>query len=76
MDRRAQLGADKFENLQLMKSAWKKNLVDVAAWNSNQVEEVEEDCRVYTKLLREDVLISSWAETEGSFFDLDMSVFT
>ena len=60
-----------------MKAAWRKDLVDLAAWNSNQVEEVEDlDMKMYEELLHEDALIRSWAEEEGSFFDLNASAFT
>ncbi|KAM6502313.1 hypothetical protein JOM56_002290, partial [Amanita muscaria] len=32
-DRRARLGSDRFEELELMKFSWKKNLIDIATWN-------------------------------------------
>jgi hypothetical protein len=38
--RRASLGAKRFEELQIMKFAWRKGLSDLATWNSSQVEEV------------------------------------
>jgi hAT family C-terminal dimerisation region len=41
-DRRARLGAERFEELQLMKFAWRNSVVDTAAWNSGEVEQVEE----------------------------------
>ena len=34
--RRSQLGADLFEQLQMLKFAWRKGLVDHAAWNSDR----------------------------------------
>ena len=40
--RRARLGADRFEELQMMKFTWRNNIGDLAAWNSAQVEEVDE----------------------------------
>ena len=41
-DRRARLGAKRFEELQLMKFAWRHaGVVDIAAWNSDQVEQVD-----------------------------------
>jgi hypothetical protein len=40
--RRARLGAQRFEELQMMKFAWRNNIGDLAAWNSAQVEEVDE----------------------------------
>ena len=39
-DRRARLGAQKFEELQLMKFAWRQGIIDIAAWNSSEVEQV------------------------------------
>jgi len=35
------LGAQRFEELQLMKFAWRHNVIDVAAWNSNEIEQVD-----------------------------------
>ena len=40
-DRRARLGPKKFEELQVMKFAWRNNIPDLAAWNSAFVEEVD-----------------------------------
>ena len=71
----AWLGTDKFENLQIMKSARKKDLVDLTAWNMGQIEEIDRDIWVYEELIHKDVLINSWAEQDGSFFDLDTSLF-
>jgi hypothetical protein len=34
------LGSNKFEELQIMKFAWHNTIPDLAAWNSNQVEEI------------------------------------
>ena len=39
-DRRASLGAQQFEELQVMKFAWHKNINNFTAWNSAQIEEV------------------------------------
>jgi hypothetical protein len=39
-DRRARLGASRFEELQLMKFAWRQDITDLAAWNSGLVEEI------------------------------------
>lgn len=52
-DRRARLGAKRFEELQLMKFAWRHSVVDVAAWNSSEVEEV--DVEEYKDLFIADV---------------------
>jgi hypothetical protein len=37
------LGAKRFEELQLMKFAWRQNIPDLAAWNSGLVEKVNLD---------------------------------
>jgi hypothetical protein len=37
------LGAKRFEELQLMKFAWRQNISDLAAWNSGLIEEVNLD---------------------------------
>ena len=51
-DRRSRLGSNKFEEIQVMKSAWLKNIPNLAAWNSNEVEEIE--VTEYTTLLDDD----------------------
>jgi len=51
-DRRASLGSTKFEELQLMKFTWHNNILDMAAWNSIQTEEVKLD--EYQELLNAD----------------------
>ena len=40
-DRRARLGADCLEELQLMKFAWWGKAVDIAAWTSDQIEGID-----------------------------------
>jgi hypothetical protein len=52
-DRRSRLGSKKFEELQVMKFAWHNNIPNLAAWNSNEVEEI--DTTEYTTLLGDDV---------------------
>jgi hypothetical protein len=37
------LGAKRFEELELMKFAWRQDISDLAAWNSGLVEEVDLD---------------------------------
>jgi len=49
--RRAQLGAQRFEDLQIMKFAWRNNIGDLAAWNSAEVEVVDEELKEYCDLL-------------------------
>jgi hypothetical protein len=51
-DRRSRLGAKRFEELQLMKFAWRQTISDNAAWNSGLVEEVDMDA--YKDLLAGD----------------------
>lgn len=41
--RRASLGAKHFEELQIMKFAWRKSQGDPATWNSSQIEEIDLD---------------------------------
>lgn len=48
---RAQLGAEHFEELQVMKFAWKKNIGDLATWNSSQVEEVYDEIKKFHDFL-------------------------
>jgi hypothetical protein len=68
VSRRVQLGADRFEQLQMLKFAWRKGLVDHAAWNSNQVEEFDLD--EYKELLTADIEAGQW-DTDESDFELD-----
>jgi hypothetical protein len=63
-DRRASLGATRFEELQMMKFAWRNNIADLAAWNSRLVEEVTMD--EYCELLEVD---DRAAESDGSIFE-------
>ena len=37
------MGATRFEELQLMKFAWCRNVTNLAAWNSGLVEEIDSD---------------------------------
>ncbi|GLB37207.1 putative hAT family C-terminal dimerisation region [Lyophyllum shimeji] len=59
-DRRARLGASRFEELQIMKSAWRGTIVDFADINSWEVEIVKADLDVYAALLDEDVALEAW----------------
>jgi hypothetical protein len=61
-DRRSRLGSKKFEELQVMKFAWRNNVQNLAAWNSNEVEEVDTAITEFTTLLSDD----NWqAEFDG-----------
>jgi len=50
----AQLGVARFEELQIMKFAWRNNIGDLAAWNSSQVEEIDDKFGEYQDLLAAD----------------------
>lgn len=70
-DRRASLGAKRFEELQVMKFAWRRNITDVTAWNSSQVEEVDLD--EYCEMLEADEAATEFEtpEDEIVFEDWD-----
>ena len=51
-DRRSRLGAERFEQLQVMKFAWRNNMKDYAAMNQDCEEEV--DLSIYEDLLSQD----------------------
>jgi hypothetical protein len=70
-DRRSRLGSDRFEQLVVMKSAWRGTLVDWASVNSGNIEEV--DLNDYTDLLQVDTDMTKWEkEDEQFFFESDM----
>src|SRR6266481_1552485 len=60
--RRAQLGAMRFEELQVLKFAWRNNIADLASWSTAEVEEVD-DTRVYEDLFNADQEQSAWDVT-------------
>ena len=64
--RRAQLGAMRFEELQVMKFAWRNTISDLAAWNSSQVEEIDDEMGKY-----QDILV---ADGEQARWDHDVKV--
>jgi hypothetical protein len=60
-DRRARLGAERFEQLQVLKFAWRKSAVDRTAANSVVVEEVEEVLsKEFKELLHLDDEMAKW----------------
>ena len=65
-----QLGADQFEELQIMKFAWWANIEDLACWNSSQVEEVDFGTREYEDLLACDIEQAKWDQTEDEISSL------
>jgi hypothetical protein len=65
--RRAQLGAARFEELQMMKFAWRNNIGDLAAWNSGQVEEIDNEMREYEDMLVADRDFEEWDKSADEF---------
>jgi hypothetical protein len=61
--RRAQLGAEWFEELQLMKFAWRGRINDRASHNSEQVEEID-GLKEYQDFLAADKELEEWDITE------------
>jgi hAT family C-terminal dimerisation region len=61
----AQLGAAQFEELQMMKFTWRNNIGDLAAWNSAQVEEIDNEMQEYEDMLIADCDFEEW----DKFFD-------
>ena len=55
MDRHACLGDAQFEELQLMKFTWRSDIVDLGAWNAEEVDMIE-----YETLLQADVEEAEW----------------
>jgi len=68
--RRAQLGAARFEELQVMKFAWRNDVDDLASWNSSQVEEVDNSAKEYEDLLVADTEQGEWDQTEDEISSL------
>jgi hypothetical protein len=52
-----------FEELTIMKSAWRPQLCDVAAWNSAQAEEVDLPDFEFEQMLVDDGDIDKWIKT-------------
>jgi len=57
---RAQLGVAHFKELQVMKFAWRNNIGDLAAWNSSQVEEIDDKLEEYRDMLAADGEQARW----------------
>jgi hypothetical protein len=60
MKRRAQLGVMRFEELQVMKFTWRNTIRNQAAWNSSQVEEVNDELGEYQDILAMDGDQARW----------------
>ena len=58
MDHRARLGPETFEQVQILKSAWKDEVLDLARYNACEVEEV--DIWEWRGILDAETEISSW----------------
>lgn len=71
--RQAWLGAAQFEELQMMKFAWRNNMANLAAWNSAQVEEVHK-LKEYEDLLIRDTEQGNW-DFKVSFAEEEISEF-
>jgi hypothetical protein len=69
--RRAQLGAERFEELQMMKFAWRNNIGDLAAWNSAQVEQVDNEMREYEDMLAADRDFEEWDKSTVELVNLE-----
>lgn len=67
-DRHARLGSQHFKELQLMKFAWRHNVIDIAAWNSDVVEQVEEE---YKDFLVSDEAASGYDDVIDDELELD-----
>lgn len=65
--RRARLGAALFEELQMMKFAWRNNIGDLAAWNSSQIEVIEDEIRQYEDMLVADQELELWDKSVDEF---------
>ena len=50
-----------------MRSAWKDNIFDLVAWNSQQVEDM--DVSEYVELLFEDIATAEWEKEYGDTID-------
>jgi len=58
------LGAERFEELQLMKFAWRNKIDDIASYNSEQVEEIDDGMKEYQDFLAADQELEEWDVTE------------
>ena len=65
-DRHARLGSDRFEELQLMKFAWRGDLVDISVWNSEQIKVVEDKAK-FAELLHDDEEYNWWDQEDNKF---------
>ncbi|KIL56313.1 hypothetical protein M378DRAFT_188579 [Amanita muscaria Koide BX008] len=66
-DRRARLKAEVFEELQVMKAAWRAQVINLAQQNSNEIEEVQDD---FEALYFADEELRRWDDEEGSLQEI------
>ena len=52
----------------MMKFAWKKNIGNLAVWNSLQVEEVDDEIRQYEDMLVADQDFKEWDKQVDEYF--------
>ena len=68
-DKRARLGCEKFEEIELMKFSWRKGLDDLAGNNTNAIEEVE--LVPFRDHLCADEDADKWDVVDGGFMDYE-----
>jgi hypothetical protein len=51
----------------MMKFAWRNNIGDLAAWNSSQIEEIEDEIRHYEDMLVADREFNEWDRLADEF---------
>jgi hypothetical protein len=54
------LGTERFEELQLMKFAWRNRIDDLASYNSEEVEEIDDGIKEYQDFLAADQKLEEW----------------
>lgn len=57
---RSRLSVSRFEQMQLLKFAWKEDLVDMAGENSDEVEEIDLLMEAFVELVEDDEEIVNW----------------
>ena len=65
-DRRAQLRAEVFEELQVLKAVWRATIVDLARQNSEEIEEVLDE---FEDMFLADEEMRQWDEEISSHWD-------
>jgi hypothetical protein len=52
----------------MMKFAWRKDINDLAAWNSSQIENIEDDITEYKDMLVADQALDEWDSKSADEF--------